>query len=181
MSFCGAVLACALSWMHWTVATDTTYTVERTTTGYSTSTVLIVNGCAVLSFLACPILWDRRIKLSTIHAQQLVFACAYFDESDKLMVTQESGLPCKKVIDRFVEETLGEDELSRSHPTWKQLLTASRNWAKFESLVTGIMDRSNSGALTKYIRVHETSIWDTRSELESLFSTAFTKTLLFFC
>lgn len=126
---CGAVLACAVSGMHWTATVGTFYHAkpdDSATSGMSRSETAIV--CSVLvsqpvefcesstsnhisqSIVACivlliaAILRGRNIRITRTRAQQLILACAYFDEEDRLMVTSEGFMPYQKITNRFEEK-----------------------------------------------------------------------------
>ena len=181
-ALCAAILACAVSGMHWTAAVGTLYRYKGSRAGGSgtnrTQTVII---CAALSLAACLLLLivviirGKKIRRTRTRAQQLVLACAYFDDHGRVMVTPEGALPCHKITNRFIEKTFGEDELSRSHPTFMWVFRASRNWPALRNLIPGMIDHldADPGA-RRYTPGHMTpSIHDDASEISVNFSAIF--------
>ncbi|RMD39869.1 hypothetical protein DV735_g5253, partial [Chaetothyriales sp. CBS 134920] len=179
---CAPLLSSAVSGMHWTVAAGTEYT-HKTTSSASdainrTQTVII---CSALSLATCFLLLTvvivrgRKNRLLHNRAQQLVLACAYFDESGRVMVTPEGALPCQKITNRFVEKTFGEDELSRSHSTFLWVFRASRNWPTVKAFIPAMIGRLDSDLeARKYTPYRSSSSCrDDTSETSTNFSTVF--------
>ena len=110
-SLCGAGLAFAVSGMHWTAATGTTYTFKGgNAIPGSQSQISTIVVSAILSVLACVILLcvalvtTRKKQIYKTRAQQLVLACAYFDEAGRVMVTAQGGLPCTMITNHYIEK-----------------------------------------------------------------------------
>ena len=123
------LLAAAASGMHWTATVGTKYGIKPypvpETAGLSRKAVVIVCICGVSplsdpsmqlidtqnpqSFTCCFALLaflffgELARKRSANRAQQLVLACAIFNEDGKLMVTPGGLLPCRKITDNYVE------------------------------------------------------------------------------
>lgn len=147
-AFCGCILACAVSGMHWVATVGTFY---RPRADYSispsqlsrTGTVIVctVLGCAAcVLLLTLAILTSRTSKLVNSRAQQLVLACAYFDENGRILVTTEGQLPTTKITDQYVERTFRDDEFSKSHPAFLWIFRATRNWATLRDFIPGMKD-----------------------------------------
>jgi NO-binding membrane sensor protein with MHYT domain len=110
-SLCGAGLACAVSGMHWTATIGTTYTFKRgNAIPGSQSQISTIVVSTILSVLACVILLcfalvaTRKKQIYKTRAQQLVLACAYFDEAGRVMVTAQGGLPCTMITNHYIEK-----------------------------------------------------------------------------
>ena len=181
-ALCAAILAGAVSGMHWTAAVGTIYSYrgnQSMTSGTNRTQTVII--CAALSLAACLLLLvvvvirEKKVRVTRTRAQQLVLACAYFDDNGRVMLTPEGALPCQKITNRFVEKTFGEDELSRSHPTFMWVFRASRNWPALKELISGMIDHLDADpAARKYTPGHCTpSINDDSSEVSVNFSAIF--------
>ena len=59
-------------------------------------------SCALLVTFA--IIGQRKRKRSANRAQQLVLACAFFDDAGRLMVTSEGMIPNQKITGTYVEK-----------------------------------------------------------------------------
>lgn len=104
----------------------------------------------------------------------MVLACAYFDETGRIMVTQEGGFPCQKITNRYIEKTFGEDELSRSHPTFLWIFRASRNWLSISDLIPGMIRNLETDPHARSYRPGSSSpTSDASSEVSVNFSTVF--------
>ncbi|RMZ89290.1 hypothetical protein DV736_g3472, partial [Chaetothyriales sp. CBS 134916] len=179
---CAPLLASAVSGMHWTVAVGTDYTPKTPASSSGgtnrTQTVII---CSALSLATCflllivVIIRGRKNRLLHNRAQQLVLACAYFDESGRVMVTPEGALPCQKITNRFVEKTFGEDELSRSHSTFLWVFRASRNWPTVKAFIPAMIGRLDSDLeARKYAPYRSSPSYpDDANETSTNFSTIF--------
>jgi NO-binding membrane sensor protein with MHYT domain len=144
---CAALLACAVSGMHWTAATGTRYRLE--TVGDSgdsgahsdvNRTVIIVIVFALVAcsiVLGLAILTQHRRSQQSNRAQQVVVACAYFDSEGRLMVTPEGMMPSRKISNSYLERSF-DDVFSESHPVFLWLYRATRNWAGLADLVPGV-------------------------------------------
>ncbi|RMZ84772.1 hypothetical protein DV737_g932, partial [Chaetothyriales sp. CBS 132003] len=179
---CAPLLTSAVSGMHWTVAVGTDYTPKTSPSGSgSTNRTQTVIICSALSLATCFLLLivvlvrGRKNRLLHNRAQQLVLACAYFDESGRVMVTPDGALPCQKITNRFVETTFGEDELSRSHSTFLWVFRASRNWPTVKAFIPAMIGRLDSDLeARKYTPYRFSSSYqEDASETSTNFSTIF--------
>ncbi|KIW98133.1 uncharacterized protein Z519_01717 [Cladophialophora bantiana CBS 173.52] len=145
-ALCGVILATAVSGMHWTAAVGTIYHWKGhlSIPGNSRSQTAVI--AAALSMGSCVILLavafirGRNKLTARIKAQRLMLACAYFDDEGRVMVTQEGTLPSEKITNHYIEKTFGEDELSRSHPTYLWIFQASRNWITLRDLIPSMKE-----------------------------------------
>ncbi|KAL9115434.1 MAG: hypothetical protein Q9227_000755 [Pyrenula ochraceoflavens] len=145
-ALCGAIMGCAVSGMHWTATVGTYYKSKGVASTDSdmlsrNQTVIV---CTVLSCASCVLLLifafiaNRSRKRSRNRAQQLVLACAYFDEMGRIMVTPEGLLPSRKITNHYVEKTFGAEEFSRTHPAFLWVFRATRNWPTLNDLIGGM-------------------------------------------
>ncbi|KAJ9613009.1 hypothetical protein H2200_002950 [Cladophialophora chaetospira] len=161
-ALCGAILATAVSGMHWTAAVGTIYHWHGDLRGHGNSRSQTAVIAAALSMSSCVVLLivafirGRNKRTAKVKAQRLVLACAYFDEEGNLMVTQEGSLPSEKITNHYVEKTFGEDELSRSHPTYLWIFKASRNWALFRDLIPGMKEYIETDPVARKYRAGNT-------------------------
>ena len=196
---CASVLGGAVSGMHWTAAVGTQYYFkgdrEDVNSHSRVQTVIVaavlVSHCHYESFLfadmmkavaTCMLLLGivlvrgRKAQIIKSRAQQVVLACAYFDEEGRVMVTPEGALPCQKITDHFIEKTFGEDELSRYHPTFAWIFKASRNWPALRDLVPGMKANLEADPATHRYRPGNSiaaSLLDDASEISVNFAIIF--------
>ncbi|EHY52767.1 hypothetical protein ABEF92_002521 [Exophiala dermatitidis] len=155
---CGAILAAAVSGMHWTAAVGTKYRWKKGKTGHghlrteTTAVASALSMAACIVLLAAAFIRGRRMRVARIKAQRLVLACAYFDEDGKLMVTEEGILPSEKITNHYLEKNFGEDELNRAHATFLWVFKASRNWAFMEQFIPGMTEYIKSDPAAKRYR-----------------------------
>ncbi|UPX16931.1 uncharacterized protein EKO05_0007312 [Ascochyta rabiei] len=138
-----AVVACflalAVSGMHWTAAAGTRYEVRgyHDGSGKERNITLIIalclslSACAVCFLLGC--LKQRHRRLLKDRAQQVVLACATFDEGGRLLVSQGGLLPCQTITRQFQQRTF-DDEFNASHPVFQWIFRVSRHWGGFLQL-----------------------------------------------
>lgn len=103
-------------------------------------------SCIIL--LTFTILTHRTDKKSRERAQQLVLACAYFDDAGRLMVTTDGQLPNTKITDSY-EERSHEDVFGRTHPAFLWVFRATRNWRTIKDIIPGMKDHLALTAGTK--------------------------------
>ncbi|KIW82278.1 hypothetical protein Z517_05305 [Fonsecaea pedrosoi CBS 271.37] len=162
-ALCGVILATAVSGMHWTAAVGTDYHWKGDVNIHGNSRSQTAVIAASLSMGSCVILLvvafiRGRNKLSArIKAQRLVLACAYFDTEGKMMVTQEGTLPSEKITNHYIEKTFGEDELSRSHPTYLWIFKASHHWITLHGLIPSMRDHIENDPIARKYRPSNTS------------------------
>lgn len=90
------------------------------------------------------------------------------------MVTQEGAFPCHKITNRYIEKTFGEDELSRSHPTFLWIFRASRNWFAVRGLIPGMIQHLDTDPCARQYRPgYSSPTSDASSEVSFNFSTVF--------
>lgn len=124
---CAILLAVSVSAMHWVAAVGTSYQLRAgtgTTNGLSRQATVIVVlclvrisrshclmtdadtcqslGCCVALFIFA-LLGQRSKARSADRAQQVVLACATFDEDGRIMVTPDGLLPCRKITNSYIE------------------------------------------------------------------------------
>ena len=115
-----------------------------------------------------------KTRMAKARAQQVVLACAYFDETGRIMVTQEGNFPCEKITNRYIEKDFGEDELSRSHSTFLWIFRTSRCWSAVRDIIPGMLQYLESDAhARKYQPGHVSPISDASSEMSLSFSGVF--------
>jgi NO-binding membrane sensor protein with MHYT domain len=132
---CAAILAGAVSGMHWTAAIGTSYrlrTLKPHNTDAPDSSVILASVLCIIALLTCAAL----LYLTNAHqrklakrAHQLVIAALVRDEEGKVLVTQEGLLPC-----RTIEYSLG-NELDKSHPAFHWMYRISHNWSSISMLI----------------------------------------------
>lgn len=138
---CAAVLAGAVSGMHWCAAVGTQYILigQRMGVGMSRDTTIIIVIClAIAAFVitgACAV-YSLIIKRSyASRAQQVVLACAVFDKRGRILVTKEGLLPTEVVTDSLLLRS--HDEIfDTNHSLFHWAYRASRNWASVSNLIT---------------------------------------------
>ncbi|KAL4919810.1 hypothetical protein BDW62DRAFT_34089 [Aspergillus aurantiobrunneus] len=145
---CSCIMALAVSGMHWTAATGTTYTEHDPSASpagqLSRSQTVII--CSVMACVACVVLSacaitsggnQRRLRSQ---AQQLVLASVFFDPEGRIMVTPHALLPTRKIVDRYVGKTFSDDDLTQTHPAFLWAFRASRNWKLVKEVVPYMRD-----------------------------------------
>ncbi|KKY25725.1 putative mhyt domain signaling [Phaeomoniella chlamydospora] len=134
--------------MHWVATVGTIYVVRDSYTASTnqlspTQTVIV---CTILSCAACVLLLNIGVLTSRSNrkwrsrAQQLVLACAYFDENGRLMVNTEGQLPTKKITDHYVGRTFRDDEFGKTHPAFLWIYRATRHWTAVRDVIPGMRD-----------------------------------------
>ena len=179
-SMCGAVLAIAVSGMHWTAAVGTIYHFKTSSKGRSGhSRIQTVIVCTVLSIVACGVLLGfslfrtQKKRVQKTRAQQLVLATAYFDEDGRVMVTPEGNFPNVKITNHYVEKTFGEDELSRTHPAFIWVYKASRNWSGIKDLIPGMQEALELDPVARKYQSNRQVVRDDESDLSFDFAIVF--------
>ncbi|XWW98907.1 hypothetical protein V2A60_006911 [Cordyceps javanica] len=138
---CAAVLAGAVSGMHWCASVGTQFVLvgRRSGNGMSRDTTIIIVIClAIAAFVitgACAV-YSIIIKRSyASRAQQVVLAVAVFDKRGRILVTKEGLLPTEVVTDSLLLRS--QDEIfDTNHALFHWAYRASRNWASVSNLVT---------------------------------------------
>ena len=179
-SMCGAVLAIAVSGMHWTAAVGTIYHYKASSKGIrGHSRIQTVIVCTVLSIVACGVLLGfslfrkQKKRVQKTRAQQLVLATAYFDDDGRVMVTPEGNFPNVKITNHYVEKTFGEDELSRTHPAFIWVYKASRNWPGIKDLIPGMQEALELDPVARKYQSNKQVVRDDESDLSFDFAIVF--------
>ncbi|KAL7624461.1 hypothetical protein AAE478_006026 [Parahypoxylon ruwenzoriense] len=137
------LLAGAVSGMHWTAATGTSYRLIHLneSTQLSQIATIIVVICLSVSaaiFMAGSAIYATwAMRRSASKAQQVVLAAAVFDRTGRILVTPDGLLPSEKITDTYVEKTRG-DTFSIAHPLFHWMFQASRNWNSVNGMIDGM-------------------------------------------
>ncbi|KAL8884088.1 MAG: hypothetical protein Q9215_007786 [Flavoplaca cf. flavocitrina] len=140
-ALCAALLAAAVSGMHWVATVGTSYRLRRQARKASglgrQGTVIIVLclalGCCITLITFAVI--GQRVKSRSAHqAQQVVLASVVFDPDGKLLVTPEGTLPSRKIAKTYLEETYDEI-FDIDHPVFSWLYRASHHWPGVVDLI----------------------------------------------
>ena len=179
-SLCAALLAVAVSGMHWTAAVGTVYQYKGANAPHSgKSRVQTVIVCAVLSIVACGALLGfslfrtQKRRTQKTRAQQLVLATTYFDPQGRVMVTTEGSLPSVKITNHYVEKHFGEDELSRTHPAFIWVYKASRNWPAIRDLIPGMHEALEVDPVARKYHPRKVVLDDNESDILFDFAVVF--------
>ncbi|KAJ4337399.1 hypothetical protein N0V87_004722 [Didymella glomerata] len=168
--FVACFLALAVSGMHWTGAAGTWYEVRgyHDGSGQERNVTLIIALCLCLS--ACFVcfllgfLKQRHRRLLKDRAQQVVLACATFDESGKLLVSQGGLLPCQTITRQFHQRTFA-DEFNTRHPVFQWIFRVSRHWGGVADLIPSMREHLHS---TGYLQsTSPSTAADSRSSFSS--------------
>ncbi|KAM3462833.1 hypothetical protein NHJ6243_003839 [Beauveria neobassiana] len=154
-ALCAAVLAGAVSGMHWCAAVGTQYVLlgPRAGSGMSRdSTIIIVICLAIAAFVvtgACAI-YSVIIKRSyASRAQQVVLAAAVFDKRGRILVNKEGLLPTEVVTDSLLLRS-NDEIFDTNHPLFHWAYRASRNWASISNLITRMVAHVGQLARQRY-------------------------------
>ncbi|GAB7354935.1 hypothetical protein MBLNU459_g5556t1 [Dothideomycetes sp. NU459] len=130
---CAIILAIAVCGMHFTATVGCTYELKNLDLSPSSNrhvavivaaVLCIVAGIALLTIL---FLQSRRASALAKRAQQVMLACAFFDEHGNIMVTNEGLLPSQKIAERFSLSSFDE-ALDAAHPVFQWLWRVSHSW-----------------------------------------------------
>ncbi|KAL8751552.1 MAG: hypothetical protein Q9199_006338 [Rusavskia elegans] len=118
-ALCAALLAAAVSGMHWVATVGTTYRLRRESRKASglgrQGTVIIVLclalGCCI-TLMTFAVIGQRVRSRSANQAQQVVLASVIFDTEGKLLVNPEGTLPSRKIAKTYLEEVRAKPFLS---------------------------------------------------------------------
>ncbi|KAF2183177.1 hypothetical protein K469DRAFT_584378, partial [Zopfia rhizophila CBS 207.26] len=137
---CAALLAAAVSGMHWTATVGTSYRLRTLNGGSSQGQ----NVNVVLASVLCMIALLGSIALfywTNIHrrrlakrAHQVVLAALIRDEHGKILVTQEGLPPCQTITTEFYQHSFS-DSLDTSHPVFHWMYRVSCNWGAIADLI----------------------------------------------
>ena len=137
----GAVLAGAVSGMHWCASTGTSYRLIKLNPNNHFSRNTVVIFVTVLSFSAALIVaglvahgaWIAKSNASK--ARHVVLASAIFDHSGRILVSPDGLLPSEKITDTYIEKT-PNDTFTIDNPLFQWMFQASRNWNATSGLIT---------------------------------------------
>ncbi|KAL5610940.1 hypothetical protein FOBRF1_007057 [Fusarium oxysporum] len=138
-----AVLASAVSGMHWCAATGTRYRfrdVEFEGNEPPKAATVVVAIC--LSLGACfiiaisAIIRIRNLRKSAFRAQQVTLGTAIFDKSGRILVDPDGLIPSTMALGSLCQNT--KDDFSIRHPIFQWMFLASRNWSTISNLVGGM-------------------------------------------
>ncbi|KAI0518558.1 hypothetical protein F5B22DRAFT_70670 [Xylaria bambusicola] len=137
----GAVLAGAVSGMHWCASTGTNYRLVKLNMGNEFSRNTVVIFVTVLSFSAALIVagvvghgaWVARSNASK--SRHVVLAAAIFDRNGRILVSPDGLLPSEKITDTYIEKT-PSDTFSIENPLFQWMFQASRNWDATSGMIT---------------------------------------------
>ncbi|KAL8662167.1 MAG: hypothetical protein Q9202_004923 [Teloschistes flavicans] len=138
---CAAILAAAVSGMHWvaTVGTIYHYTgVTQTRRGLSRQATVVIVLCLAIgccfTLISFAIIGQRLKTRSAHRASQVVLASVVFDTEDRLMVTSVGRLPSRKIAKTYLERTFGE-VFDIDHPVFAWIYRASHHWSGLGGLI----------------------------------------------
>ncbi|KAF4414975.1 Signaling ykoW [Fusarium acutatum] len=139
-----AVLASAVSGMHWCAAAGTRYrfrNAESEGNEPPKAATIVVAICLTLG--ACfiiaisTIIRIRNLRKSAFRAQKVTLGTAVFDKSGRILVDPDGLIPSTIITDSFLEKH-NKDGFSIRHPIFQWMFLASRNWSIISSLVGGM-------------------------------------------
>lgn len=146
---CAAVLAGAVSGMHWCAAAGTQYQLKRIT--YNTNqlsrntTVIVV---ILLSVATCLVMAGTAIYTAQVKrrhatkAQQVLLASAIFDKQGRILVTSNGMIPSELITNTFLEH--GSAAFNEAHPIFHWMFQASRSWSGIANILSGMMSHLDS-------------------------------------
>ncbi|KAK8224582.1 hypothetical protein HDK90DRAFT_514758 [Phyllosticta capitalensis] len=136
-----AILAVAVTGMHWTAAAGTRYTLKQYYTGAESArnnnTIVAITLCVVALLVCFLMMWltSRRKRHLADRAQHVVLASATFDPDGKILVTQEGILPCQKITRRYNQRSFN-DEFNVAHPVFQWIFRVTYNWDCVSDLIS---------------------------------------------
>jgi len=136
---CAGLLSVAICGMHYTATVGCTYRLVSLNSGGATRNVpFIVAGalCGASAVVTIIILFYTNVRNKTLadRAQQVNVACAYFDESGNIMVSNEGFLPSQKIAKRFNLQTF-DDDFTTGHPVFHWVWKAASDWGSVKELI----------------------------------------------
>ncbi|KAK4954037.1 hypothetical protein LTR66_013619 [Elasticomyces elasticus] len=148
--FCAALLAVAVSGMHWVASIGCKYRLKELDNsslpqGRNTNVIIAGVLCALTSFICFGImlLTRQRQKQLADRAQQVMLACAVFDPEGKIMVTHEGLLPCAKITKQYNQRSF-DYEFNTAHPAFQWIFRITHNWAGVSDLIPGMKSHLRS-------------------------------------
>ncbi|KAJ4169213.1 hypothetical protein NW754_001544 [Fusarium falciforme] len=139
-----AVLASAVSGMHWCAATGTRYRLRdiksegnEPSKGATVIVVICLSLGACFIIATSAIIRARNMKKSALRAQQVTLGAAVFDKGGRILIDPDGFIPSTVVTDSFLEKNT-KDGFSISHPIFQWMFQASRNWSTISNFVGGM-------------------------------------------
>ncbi|KAK7555760.1 hypothetical protein IWX49DRAFT_82257 [Phyllosticta citricarpa] len=135
-----AILAVAVTGMHWTAAAGTRYTLKEYYNGAESArnknTIVAIALCIMALLVCFLMMWltSQRKKHLADRAQHVVLASATFDPDGKILVTQEGILPCQKITRRYNQRSFN-DEFNVAHPVFQWIFRVTYNWDCVSDLI----------------------------------------------
>ncbi|KAJ9624410.1 hypothetical protein H2203_005282 [Taxawa tesnikishii (nom. ined.)] len=166
-----SILAIAVCGMHFTASVGCTYqlkTISRTTAGQRDVSVIVAGLLCCLAAVFClgMLYYDNhRTKALTSGAQEVILACAFFDQQGDIMVSNSGLWPSHKVTQRFAYRSFTE-EFNTAHPTFLWIWKVAHNWESVTDLIGEMRSHlkrvnqlynhgSNSGTASKSSSVYD--------------------------
>ncbi|GAB7342003.1 hypothetical protein MBLNU457_g0295t1 [Dothideomycetes sp. NU457] len=133
------LLSVAVCGMHYTASVGCTYRLTTLSAGGASRNVpFIVAGvlCSAAAIVTIFILFYTNLRNKNLadRAQQVNVACAYFDETGNIMVSNEGFLPSQKIAKRFNLQTF-DDDFTTGHPVFHWIWKASNDWSSVKDLI----------------------------------------------
>ncbi|KAI1153003.1 hypothetical protein F4825DRAFT_285773 [Nemania diffusa] len=142
---CGAMLANAVSGMHWCASTGTNYQLLKLKqTGHfsrnDTIMVFIILSLSVALVVAGVVARDTWMAQSnTDNARHIILAAAIFDSSGRILVRPDGLLPSEKITETYVEKS-PSDTFSIENPLFQWMFQASRSWSDINSMIPRMVE-----------------------------------------
>ncbi|KAI0106969.1 hypothetical protein GGR51DRAFT_559654 [Nemania sp. FL0031] len=178
-----AILALAVSGMHWCASTGTHYRLRELTNvnQFSRNTIVMVFillsfgvGLVVVAVVAHES-WVARKNMSK--ARNVVLAAAIFDSSGRILVRPDGLLPSEKITHAYIEKSPG-DTFSIENPVFQWMFQASRNWDNLNGMIANMANHvatlpsNKSGRSVRLIRENGQLIEDYDIVFRELFCLA---------
>ncbi|KAJ9623115.1 hypothetical protein H2203_006051 [Taxawa tesnikishii (nom. ined.)] len=135
------ILAVAVCGMHFTASVGCTYQLKMMsyTTASQRNVSVIVAGllCCLAAVFCLAILYyaNQRTKALTSRAQEVVLACAFFDQQGNIMVSNLGLWPSHKIAQRFAYKSFTED-FNTAHPTFLWIWKVAHDWDSVTDLIS---------------------------------------------
>ncbi|KAK2684381.1 hypothetical protein QWA68_016791 [Fusarium oxysporum] len=136
-----AVLASAISGMHWCAAAGTRHRFRDAHFEAPKAETIVVAIC--LSLGACfiiaisAIIRIRNSKKSAFRAQQVTLGTAIFDKDGRILVNTDGLIPSTVITNSFLEKNT-KDAFSTRHAIFQWMFLVSRNLGTISSLIGGM-------------------------------------------
>lgn len=138
---CAMSLAGGVSAMHFTAATNCTYTLRHFNSEADIkardSQVIIAGvmcGTAASGALGFLIYTQWRNRMFKSRSQQITLACVIFNPAGGVLVTTEGVLPSRKITQKYSHRTF-DDEFDDTHPVFQWIFRVTHNWQGVGDLI----------------------------------------------